>query len=55
MRTLSRIEYKCKLGYDSCPKCGSHRINYSERTKGSQVYKIYSCADCKIVIKREYV
>ena len=54
MRTLSYMEYKSKLGYAACPKCGSRRVNYNERTKDSSVYKIYSCADCKIVIKREY-
>jgi hypothetical protein len=53
-RTLSYMEYKAKFGSAACQRCGSRSVKCSERTKDSSVYKIYVCAGCKNVIKREY-
>ena len=55
VKELTEKEYRVKFQLSGCPRCLGRKINISMRTKGGMTYKIYSCADCKGIIRRETI
>lgn len=54
-REYSPKEYVAKFRVHSCHNCLSRKVKEFERTKGDMTYRIYVCARCKNVIKREII
>lgn len=55
MTEYTEAEYYKKFQLHCCPRCVSRKVNVQERTKGGMKYRIYSCGECKGIIRRETV
>lgn len=55
MTEYTEAEYYKKFQLHCCPRCISRKVNVQERTKGGMKYRIYSCGECKGIIRRETV
>ncbi len=52
-REYTEKEYYTKFQVHSCPRCLSHKVIVNVRTKTDMAYKVYICAKCKGIIRRE--
>lgn len=55
VREYGADEYYVRFNSDSCPRCKSRRVKLFTREKNScsLKYKVYICADCKMVVGRK--
>lgn len=55
VREYGADEYFLRFQAECCPRCKSRKVKLFTREKGgcSLRYRVYICAKCKIVLRRE--